>query len=173
MKKAFSLVEILIVVAILGILAAIVMPQFQNHSTLAKEAAAKDNIRILRNAIELYTSQHNDIPPGYLSGNTAADPIINFFFVQLTEPTNESGQDGSGMMGQPDSQVFPFGPYISDFPENPFTDNTQYPVWMLGNSQQVPDEANGQTAWIYHAATRTIKLNWPGTDSQGIPYYDY
>ncbi|RKY11715.1 MAG: hypothetical protein DRP65_03460, partial [Planctomycetota bacterium] len=50
MKKAFSLVELLIVVAILGILAAIVVPEFQTYTQQAKEAAAKDNLRILRNA---------------------------------------------------------------------------------------------------------------------------
>lgn len=48
MNKGFSLVELLIVVAILGILAAIVMPEYQSHSQDAKEVAAKDNLRILR-----------------------------------------------------------------------------------------------------------------------------
>ena len=65
MKKAFTLVEILIVVAILGILATIALPTFQSHPQEAKESAAKDNLRILRNAIELFTAQHNDVPPGY------------------------------------------------------------------------------------------------------------
>ena len=64
MKKAFTLVEILIVTAILGIMAAIVMPLFAGHVQLAKEAAAKDNLRILRGAIERYAAEHNDIPPG-------------------------------------------------------------------------------------------------------------
>ncbi|GAH74356.1 unnamed protein product, partial [marine sediment metagenome] len=72
MKKAFTLVEILIVVAILGILAAIVIPQFQAHSQEAKEAAAKDNLRILRNAIELYAVQHGGVPPGYPADNPDA-----------------------------------------------------------------------------------------------------
>ncbi len=64
-KYAFTLVEILIVVAILGILAAIVLPTFQDHVQQARESAAKDNLRILRNAIEVYAAQHNDVPPGY------------------------------------------------------------------------------------------------------------
>lgn len=74
MKKAFTLVEILIVVAILGILAAIVLPQFQSHTQQAKESAAKDNLRILRNAIELYAAQHDGVPPGYPNGDTTASP---------------------------------------------------------------------------------------------------
>ena len=53
-KKAFSLIELIIVVAILGILAAIVLPIFQSHSEEAKEAASKDNLRILRNMVQFY-----------------------------------------------------------------------------------------------------------------------
>jgi prepilin-type N-terminal cleavage/methylation domain-containing protein len=54
-KAAFTLVEILIVTAILGILAAIVIPEFQAHATQAKEAAAKESLRMLREAIDRYT----------------------------------------------------------------------------------------------------------------------
>ena len=69
MRRGFSLVEILIVVAILGILAAIVLPEFQAHTQQAKEAAAKDNLRILRQQIELYAAQHNGLAPGYIGAN--------------------------------------------------------------------------------------------------------
>ena len=79
MKKAFTLVEILIVVTILGILAAIALPTFQGHIIQAKEAAAKDNLRILRNAIELYAAQHNDMPPGYINGDL--ENPLNAWFV--------------------------------------------------------------------------------------------
>jgi prepilin-type N-terminal cleavage/methylation domain-containing protein len=64
MERAFSLVELMIVVAVLGILAAIVVPQFQRHSTQAKEAVAKDSLRLLRGAIELYTARHGGRPTG-------------------------------------------------------------------------------------------------------------
>ena len=47
MKKAFTLVETLIVVAILGILTAIALPTFRGHIAEAKESAAKDILRIL------------------------------------------------------------------------------------------------------------------------------
>ena len=63
-KSGFTLVEILIVVVILGILAAIVIPQFTSASTEAKESSLVSNLQTIRSQIELYKIQHNDILPG-------------------------------------------------------------------------------------------------------------
>ena len=68
-ENGFSLVEILIVVCILGILAAIVAPHYTKATTKAKEAAAKKILQILRTQIEKYTTEHNDVPPGYANGD--------------------------------------------------------------------------------------------------------
>jgi prepilin-type N-terminal cleavage/methylation domain-containing protein len=150
-NKAFSLVELMIVVAILGILAAIVFPEFQNNSEKAKTTAARDNLRILRNAIQLYAAQHNDVPPGYtndkLDGGITG---MNFYW-----------------------QFVYSGEYISYMPENPFNGLSLTDIIQKGDS--LPDSPTDYDTygWIYDAQTKTIKLNWPGIDSQGIPYYDY
>ena len=73
-KKAFTLIEILIVVAVLGILAALVIPEIQDYSQEAKESNAKANLRILRNAIERYAVEHDGLPPGYPADNPALTP---------------------------------------------------------------------------------------------------
>src|SRR5436309_15994207 len=62
-KSGFTLVEILIVVIILGILAAIVIPQFTNASQDARESALLSQLQTLRSQIELYKLQHKDVLP--------------------------------------------------------------------------------------------------------------
>src|SRR5438477_4147606 len=62
-KTGFTLVEILIVVIILGILAAIVIPQFTNASQDARESALLSQLQTLRSQIELYKLQHMDMLP--------------------------------------------------------------------------------------------------------------
>jgi prepilin-type N-terminal cleavage/methylation domain-containing protein len=62
-KRAFTLIEILIVVVILGILAAIVIPQFSDASTQANEANLRSQLQTLRGQLELYKVQHGDTYP--------------------------------------------------------------------------------------------------------------
>jgi len=168
MKKAFTLMEILIVVAILGILAAIVIPTFSGHIQEAKEAAAKDDLRILRNAIGLYAAQHNNVPPGYLLGKSFLSPVFPYFRLQLLYSTNKDG--GTAAIG---ADGYPLGPYLSDLPKNPFKKASTGILKMIANGQDMPAEATGTYDWIYKAATKDIRLDWPGTDSKGVPYYSY
>ena len=61
-KKAFTLVEILIVVVILGILAAIVVPQFTNATQDAQTGNLRAQIKSLQNQIELFKARNNYYP---------------------------------------------------------------------------------------------------------------
>lgn len=149
MKKAFSLVEVLIVVAILGILAAIVIPQFQSHTQQAKEATAKDNLRILRNQIELYAARHGGVAPGYFNDDPTQQAAFIIFVMQMFRSER----------------------YMSDLPRNPFNDLKT--IGFLGNDEEFPAEATGEFGWIYKPFTKEIRLDWPGTDEKSIRYYDY
>jgi len=57
MPRAFTLIEILIVVVILGILAAIVIPQFTDAADDANEASMRSQLQTVRSQIELYRAQ--------------------------------------------------------------------------------------------------------------------
>src|SRR5436853_7491122 len=73
--SAFTLIEILIVVVILGILAAIVIPRFANASKDAKRAALSQQLNSIRVQIQLYTVEHGDQRPQNLAGNNWTDLI--------------------------------------------------------------------------------------------------
>lgn len=67
---AFTLVEILIVVVILGILAAIVVPQFTNATNEASAMATKDQLVKVREALGVYYVRNNSRFPSQLqAGN--------------------------------------------------------------------------------------------------------
>src|SRR5262245_57906448 len=100
-RKAFTLVELLIVVIILAILAAIVVPQFSDASGDSQTNSMTSNLRVMRSQIELYKVQHN-----------STYPKLTTFTAQMTQKTNADGTT----TGTPT-----LGPYIQRVPNNPFT----------------------------------------------------
>jgi prepilin-type N-terminal cleavage/methylation domain-containing protein len=74
MKKGFSLVEILMAVAILGLIAAIVVPQFNKQVAQSNIAKTKANLETLRTAIRLFYEQEAAWPMSDLSNLTVTMP---------------------------------------------------------------------------------------------------
>ena len=71
-RKAFTLVEILIVVVILGILAAIVVPQFTNATQDAQAGNIKAQLSTINQQVELFKARTNAYPRFLGSGLAAA-----------------------------------------------------------------------------------------------------
>lgn len=71
-RRAFTLVEILIVVVILGILSAIVVPQFGNSTEEAQRTATKDQLVKLRQAIDIYYVRNKAVHPNISAGTGTA-----------------------------------------------------------------------------------------------------
>ena len=128
-KGGFTLVEILIVVVILGILAAIVIPQFTEASTEARTSSLMSNLQTIRSQLELYAVQHNDDNP------TLAD-----FVAQMTGTTDIDGA----------TTGTDFGPYLQQIPPNPFTNNNSVVAWDASTAAS----ADG---WEYNATTGEIR----------------
>jgi len=62
-KKGFTLVELLVVVAVIGILAAIAIPAYLGVQTRTRREAAVTDMQNLASAMELYYQEHNRYAP--------------------------------------------------------------------------------------------------------------
>ncbi len=72
-RKGFTLIELLIVVAIIGILAAIAVPNFMNAQIRASIARVKGDFRTIMTAMEQYMIDNNDYPPDVTGPNTESE----------------------------------------------------------------------------------------------------
>ena len=61
-KKGFTLIELLIVVAIIGILAAIAIPQFSAYRVKAYNSSAASDLRNVKTALESYFADNQYYP---------------------------------------------------------------------------------------------------------------
>ena len=108
-KSGFTLVEILIVIVVLGILAAIVVPQFSDASTDAKTSSLVSNLQTVRSQVQTYKIQHDGDLPG--AGTASVSDAM----------TKYTDIDGALTLVQaPATGVY--GPYLQAIPKNPFND---------------------------------------------------
>lgn len=164
-KKSFTLVEMIIVVAILGIMAAIVIPTFQGNVAQAKESASKTNLATMRTQIELYRLHHNGYPPGYVNGAVMGVAAVE---PQLIGTSADTGQASANPVP---SALYPCGPYLKAIPPNPFNKRSDITRVLLADAFSAA--VDGNSGWLYKIETAEIVLNWPGTDRDGVAYCDY
>lgn len=83
-NRAFTLIELLIVVAIIAILAAIAVPNFLEAQTRAKVSRVKADMRTVATGIQTYAVDNNHYPPDWVPGSTARYRLRLIF--RLTTP---------------------------------------------------------------------------------------
>ena len=144
-QSGFTLVELLIVVIILGILAAVVIPQFNTAAAESKESALASNLATIRQAIELYKVQHNDAFPG------------STMVVQLTTGTKADGTSGTK-----------YGPYIRNkFPANPISGKDD-----VATAATMPAAGTDAKGWVYATGNGEFRADTTGAGPSGTNYFD-
>lgn len=103
-RKGFTLVELLIVIIIIAVLAAIAIPKFANSGTRGKESALRADLKLYRNAVELFKND-TSVFPASLSDLAAT-----------TAPT--TGKDSTGTDAAINAADWK-GPYVQQVNNDP------------------------------------------------------
>jgi general secretion pathway protein G len=150
-SRAFTLVEILIVVIILGIIATIIIGLFANSSADASRNSLKDNLRSIRSALQIYVAQH------------ASYPAAGTFEAQMTQYT-----DAAGNVSPTKTATHVYGPYILAMPTLPVGADR-------GATGVTTTTYSAGYGWGYDATTGTFKANCADTDldSDGVAFNTY
>jgi general secretion pathway protein G len=131
--SGFTLVEILIVVVILGILAAVVVPQFAGASETARTSSLKGSLQVIRSQLELYDSHHSAYPTLVQLGSS---------WNVLTQKTDAAGDPGTT-----------YGPYLRNMPVNPFEDSATVAAAAGSGVGWVYDETTGRVYGVMATTT--------------------
>jgi prepilin-type N-terminal cleavage/methylation domain-containing protein len=146
-RKGFSLIELVIVVVIIGIIAAIAIPRLSRGSAGAADSALAGNLAVLRNAVDLYATEHG-----------GRFPTLASFEEQLTQYS-----DFTGAFQAARDKDHIFGPYLRKVPPLPVgPTNFRGSNSIVDGSAGTPGAAAG--GWFYNATTGVIRANLPDSE---------
>lgn len=160
-KSGFTLIELLIVVAIIGVLAAIAVPNFINAQNRALVTRSMADIRSLANAVEMYRIDSGSVPfrpPGWPCGMCdAADLTATYNMSPVTSPIA----------------------YIQRIPYDPFID-----IPSIGNMNQNRGDSLERGWYLYVGSKASLQpdnvFGWwhiwgwgPDRTRQGYPTRPY
>ncbi len=128
--RAFTLIELLIVVAIIAILAAIAVPNFLQAQIRAKVSRAEADMRTIATGLESYYVDNNGYPPGW---------------IEIGNPSNNT-TNPQGLLYPADQRFFPLTTpisYLTTVFEDPFLQSTEPNVRDRVFHYWAPNHADG------------------------------
>jgi prepilin-type N-terminal cleavage/methylation domain-containing protein len=151
-NRAFSLIELVIVVVILGIIAAIALPRMSKGAAGATDTSLKSSLAVMRSAIDLFQAEHAGVFPSLTNLPNAM--------------TQYSDDAGTTFVTTKDG-THPWGPYLRAIPA--------LPVGADKGKNTFTAALAAGFGWVYDAASGTITANCPNAekDAAGISYNTY
>jgi prepilin-type N-terminal cleavage/methylation domain-containing protein len=158
-RLGFSIVELVIVIVVIGIIAAITIPRVSRGARSTGDSALRSNLAIMRSAIELYASEHGGTFPAAkdAGGTYGAAGSADAFKNQLIYYT-----DSSGGVSETRDATHIYGPYlrkgILPLPVGANKGNNDVTVANTGPT------AGGITGWVYNYVTGEFIANCTDTE---------
>ena len=150
--KAFSLLELVIVIVIIGVIAAIAIPRMGSAADNSTNTAVAADISNVQRAIELYATEHLEQGPATdPDGSTNPNPAV--FTQRLLSTTDDSGNLAPNGI---------YGPYLRAWPQN---------LLNKLSSVRIGGAAAGANTdgWRFDPATRAFESDYQGQLSAGAP----
>lgn len=166
--RAFSVVELVVIAVILVLVAALSIPRSSQAAGADCELQLRAELKVLRNAIELYYYDHGHWPaqkPDGIGG-AAGDPATALR--QLTGVTNRQGHVIVPTFGETH-----FGPYLADgVPPCPAPPVIGKHGLFVISGEELPrfSPSAAEAGWVYNCETGAIAANSNLQDGDGLPY---
>jgi prepilin-type N-terminal cleavage/methylation domain-containing protein len=151
-SRAFSLIELVIVVVIIGIIAAIAVPRMSRGAAGASDSALSANLSVLRNAIDLFQTEHGGTFP-----SLANLPNALIQYSDAAGTTFSATKTASCI----------YGPYLRSIPA--------LPVGADKGATSFVATYTAGNGWVYSAATGSVTANCAPAevDARGVAYNSY
>ena len=144
-EQGFTLIELMIVVAIIGILAALALPKFASLVEKSREAATKGNLNSMQSAISIYYGDTEGVYPDYL----IVSQLYTFSRYLEAMPPVKATHSG-------------IGNGISESPSGTQVVHTSNENILVTG-----------TGWLYSSISGHVYVNSSARDSKNSPYSTY